>query len=295
MKTLFFACCKRWLRYPYVRICLLLMTAGGGLLALFGAEVYGGKTASLDDALISMTCFCEVMLTVPVITALTQQELTDGVIRSKLVCGNSRTAVYLSQLLTAFTFSAVCSLLLFAPLFVRAFDLLGKAVSAQTVSMLLVLLLFLPALAAVCTAVCLNAEGFAGTAVCITLLLLLLAAGVRTQDILRRPQTLLSDPDPVTGSVQEAGQPNPDYAGGMTRKLLEAVSRSDPFSCVMNAQEYVSCLPFFAEKGAARDPERTEYAERVRHELSGAALYLTGFAVLVSGIGLAVFRRRDLQ
>ena len=295
MKTLFFACCKRWLRYPYVRICLLLMTAGGILLAVLGAEVYRAKTASLDDAMLSVAFFCEVMLTVPVITALTHQERTDGVIRSKLVCGYSRTAVLLSQLLTAFTFSAVCSLLLFAPLFVRAFDLLGRAMSAQTVSMLLVFLLALPVLSAVCTAVCLNTDGFSGIAVCIALLLGLFAADIGVRQILSRPQMIVSEFAQVDGTVQEQTQPNPEYVGGTKRKLLQIADRANPFSCWLTAKEYADVLPVLSGRGTVPDADRTEYAEQIRHEITGAECYLTGFAVLVSGIGLAVFRRRDLQ
>ena len=54
-------------------------------------------------------------------------------------------------------------------------------------------------------------------------------------------------------------------------------------------------LPVLSGRGTVPDADRTEYAEQIRHEITGAECYLTGFAVLVSGIGLAVFRRRDLQ
>ena len=295
MMKLLIACCRRWLRYPFARLCLVLMTAGGILLALFGADVNGFRTASVDDALLGLAGFCQVLITVPVITALTQQELTDGVIRNKLTRGYSRGTVYLSQMLTAFLFSVICSLLLYAPLFLRAFDLLDRTMCAETAGMLVVFTLFLPALSAVCTAVCMNAESFAGIAVCIGLLIGLFAAGIGVQDRLRSPKMTAGDPVMTDGAVQETQVPNPRFVDGTARKLLQTVSRSNPFGARISAQNYADLLPFLAEPGIMQDPERMEYAERTRGELSGAPYCLIGFTVLVSGIGYAVFRRRDLR
>ena len=292
MMTLFFACCRRWLRYPYVCISFVLALAGGILLAVFGVDNYGFRT---DDMLLGLAAVCEMLITVPLITALTQQELTDGVVRNKLTRGYSRRTVYFAQMLTASAFSAICSLLLFAPLFFRAFNLLDRAMCAETIGMLLVFVLFLPALSAVCTAVCMNSESFAGIAVCVGLLLGLLAAGFGVRDSLTRPRMTASDSFVSGETIDDTPVPNPRYVSGTARKLLQTVCRANPVSSLKCALDYAGYLPVLAERGMMQDAGLMEYAESTRVDLSGAPFYLIGFTVLVSGIGCAVFRRRDLR
>lgn len=294
MKTLFFSGCKRLLHDPYARIVLFLMLAGGGILAVFGSDTVRGQTASLDETMLGLALIAALIVTVPVIVLFTQQELTDGAVRNKLTRGHSRTAVFAAQTFVSAAYCAACSVLLFAPVMIRAHDLLGRAMCAETLCMLGVMLCFLPSAAVLCTAVCLNLRDYAGAAVCIALLFAVFGSGLLVSDLLDRP-AYLNDITYDGKAMIETQTENPHYIGGTLRTALKAYRAVNPVSCRLTAGSYIQDLPFIAGDKPAADEEFAQRVTQIRKETAAALPGLTCFLILTAGIGYAVFRRRDLR
>ncbi|MCR5304944.1 MAG: hypothetical protein K6E36_00385 [Oscillospiraceae bacterium] len=293
MKALFPACCKRWLHSPYVRISLLFMLCGGILLAVLCPQTVKGATVSIDGSLFSLAAATEAIITVPIITALTQQELTDGVIRSKLI-GYTRTEVFLSQAVTGAAYSALCSLLLFAPPCIRAADLLKKAMCLKTAAALAVILLFLPAVSVLCTAICMNLEGFAGAVLCIVLLGGCFFGGMTLIDLLAYPE-YLNDTVYDGTTFQETLTKNPNYIEEPMRDVLNCVNHLNPFSDWHAASAYMDFLSVYADADTIRNEQIQRQAEKSRDGITAVLLGTVCFTVLTAGIGYAFFKRRNIR
>lgn len=215
------------------------------------------------------------IFTAIVISLFLGTEYSDGTIRNKLIVGHTRTAIYIANLITCFVISVAVTAALFigglAGLFMPALD--GWQMSVGWILIyILMCLLYSAVLAAIFTLIAMLSPNKAGTVVItlVTFLALLICAS--------SIYNMLSEEELISGMViTEKGMeisephPNPQYVGGMARQVLSAI---------------LNILP----TGPAIYIANLEITEPIFPSISAVLL-----TVVVTVIGLAVFRKKDLK
>lgn len=201
---------------------------------------------------------------------------SDGTMRNKLIAGHKRSAVYLSELL-----AATCVGLILCAVYLAVYILIGHALigeysdgRAAMVQLILASLAMTAAFASVFTLISMLCTGKARSAVlCLICAILLLYCGILVSGRLHEPEfysTYSLDPD---GNVIERfDDPNPNYVSGNARKVLLVINDLNP------GGQAVGIFTKESDDCAARY----------------AAYDLLVFAA-ASGIGIALFKRKDLK
>lgn len=201
-------------------------------------------------------------------------EYSDGTLRNKLVCGHSRTAVYLSNLLTVILAALLLCIAFFIPMLALGIPLLGTFSIAVPTIVLLVLCSFVTVitLCAIFTAIGMQLQNKALSAiVSLFLMLLLLVAALLIKKMLDAPEYNDMFEINLNGEVQPVSEPNPHYLTGTERAVYQ-------------------CIYDFLPSGQA-----LQYMMAEVKMLWRLVVFAIATTVLVSAVGVRLFTRKDLK
>lgn len=256
------------------RLLLLCMAAAFAVSSIFLLQIGGSEENvwTLDEALLQMLPFLPVLYAA-FIGLFLGMEYQDGTMRNKIVAGHTRSAVYLSQMLTAML-GSLSILLAWALSTAVGAVRLGWFVAPWTELLLraAVILMTMAAMAAILTlfAMLITNRAVSGVTVILAVFALLLLSSY-LYNALCEPELLSAAI--MTGTGYEVGDPvpNPNYIQGTLRTVYQFLSETLPSGqAILLANQELTC--------------------------PGLSLCASLCIVLLStGTGIAAFHRKDLK
>lgn len=283
------------------RVCLIVSPAIKLLSLLFGILgniPFHRAQVPLEPSLFQSTPNLVPLLAVPA-ALFFGREYSDGGLRSKLIVGHSRAAVWFSDLLTCFT----AGLLIFAVQFsldlalglARGYHLFTS--SEEIGSRVLICIGAILALSAIFTLLgTIISSRPGGVAAAIFLALTMLIGSSVILDELAEPEYLSTTTVTYLDETDENGEPreeiiqeeNPNYVGGALRQTLETLNDLLPTGQLlrMGMAELV-----ITENGEPTERDVGSFAERAA-PMTG---YSLGLVFLAAVGGMRVFRKKDIR
>lgn len=270
------------LRKNKVFWCSIIFMAAAGAYYPIGHYMgmkHDGYAVHLDDGFFICAVFAAVLLSV-FCSLFVGTEHSDGTIRNKMIIGHKRTDIYLANLLTNMAAGTLMCLVWFAAYLCTGVPLLGffQVSGAVILLMIITVLILSCAFSALFTMVSMINASKAGVAViCVLGTFLLLFAGSYLNARLQEPKTYpvydyTVGETAAEGMVEQAiEEKNPHYVGGTKRKVYEFLYDFTP------GGQVVQCSSMEAERP---------------HVL---CLYSGMVFIMVTSIGIAVFRRKDIK
>lgn len=256
------------------RLLLLCMAAALAVSSVFLLQLGGSEESvwTLDEALLQLLPFLPILYAA-FIGLFLGMEYQDGTMRNKIIAGHSRSAVYLSQLLTAML-GCLGILLAWALSAAVGAVRLGWFTAPWTELLLraAVILMTMAAMAAILTLLAMlitNRAVSAVTAILTVFALLLLSSYL--YNALCEPELLSAAIMTETGFEVGEPMPNPDYIRGTLRTIYQLLTDALPSGqAILLANQ----------------------------ELTRPGLSLcvsAGIVLLTTLAGMCVFRRKDLK
>lgn len=270
------------LRKNKVFWCSIIFMAAAGAYYPIGRYIgmkHDGYAAHLEDGFFICAVFAAVLLSV-FCSLFVGTEHSDGTIRNKMIIGHKRTDIYLANLLTNMAAGTLMCLVWFAAYLCTGVPLLGffQVSGAVILLMIITVLILSCAFSALFTMVSMINASKAGVAViCVLGTFLLLFAGSYLNARLQEPKTYpvydyTVGETAAEGMVEQAiEEKNPHYVGGTKRKVYEFLYDFTP------GGQVVQCSSMEVERP---------------HVL---CLYSGMVFIMVTSIGIAVFRRKDIK
>ena len=199
-------------------------------------------------------------------------DYSDGTLRNKLIAGNKRACVYLSNLLVQVLVGLILCVAYLVPFLIIALNLIGD-MPKDGYSYIAISLAMIVSFAAIFTlAAMLSSSKARSVVLCFVCAVVLLYGGIFVSGRLHEPEfysTYYTDAD---GNMEQQDTPNPNYVGGNLRKVLTVVNDVNPGGQAIGV--------FTMEKN-----------------LNAAKLaeYDLALLVLVTGVGMLLFKKKDLK
>lgn len=199
-------------------------------------------------------------------------DYSDGTLRNKLIAGNKRACVYLSNLLVqVFGGLALCAAYL-VPFLIIALNLIGD-MPDDGYSYIAISLAMIVSFAAIFTlASMLSSSKARSVVVCFVCAVVLLYGGIFVSGRLHEPEFYSSYYTDADGNTEQEDTPNPNYVGGNLRKVLTVVNDVNPGGQAIDV--------FTMEEGL---------------DAAKLAAYDLALSVLVTGVGMLLFKKKDLK
>ena len=232
------------------------------LIFMFGAGVFfpvmryidmqkSGYINNIDNGFFACALFIGVVMAV-FCSLFIGTEYSDGTIRNKVVIGQKRTSIYLSNLIICALVSVVMCAAFFIAYLCIGIPLLGffEMDIKQVLLFTLAVFVLAIAFASIFTLISMLNHNKAITAVvCILLAFLLLFAGAQFNKMLNEPETNMGLM--MTDNGQEYQEiPNPNYLEGGERKdvqfLYEFVPGGQALQCVSLEANNITVLPAYS-------------------------------------------------
>lgn len=254
-----------------------------GLIFMFGAGVFfpvmkymdmrqAGYTNNIDNGFFAASLFIGVVTAI-FCSLFIGTEYSDGTIRNKVVIGQKRTSIYLSNLIVCAIVSVVMCAAFFIAYLCFGIPLLGFFEMEIKLVLLYALTVFVLAVAftSIFTLISMLNHNKAITAVvCILTAFLLLFAGTHLNKMLNEPETNMGFT--MTESGQEYEEiPNPKYLDEGERKVVQFV-----YDFIPGGQS-VQCMTLEA------------------NNIAVLPVYSLVIIVLTTGVGLFFFRKKELK
>lgn len=256
-------------------LCIVFMTG----LALFMQfvnyrQVQQGNAPDLESELFAYVPFVSILAAV-FVSLFTGTEYSDGTMRNKVVIGHSRTAIYLSNLVTAAVCVAVMSIVYLAVYSAAGMIIVGgfKAGAGTILVQVLCSLVLAAAFASIFTLMSLLNQNKAVSAVlCMLLALGILFTGSYTNGVLEEPEFIGGYYVDENGEMHEQEETkNPRYVEGTERKVYEFANDFLPGGQSIQIAG-----------GGAAEPWK----------LMGYSGVIT---VIITAAGIRAFKRKDLR
>ena len=232
------------------------------LIFMFGAGVFfpvmryidmqkSGYINNIDNGFFACALFIGVVMAV-FCSLFIGTEYSDGTIRNKVVIGQKRTSIYLSNLISCALVSVVMCAAFFIAYLCIGIPLLGffEMDIKQVLLFTLAVFVLAIAFASIFTLISMLNHNKAITAVvCILLAFLLLFAGAQFNKMLNEPETNMGLM--MTDNGQEYQEiPNPNYLEGGERKvvqfLYDFVPGGQALQCVSLEANNITVLPAYS-------------------------------------------------
>lgn len=235
-------------------------------------EIRTGTINSIDNVFGQYAIFIGIVMAI-FCSFFIGQEYSDGTIRNKIISGGKRTDIYLASFVTCTTVSGIMCCGFFLVYLYVGIPLLGFfSIDIKTALLLFLTVIFLSAaFSAVYTLIAASCTNKAAAAViCVLLAFLFLFIGMRLNNMLSQPETVL-------GMVMEGGTqaykefPNPDYLNAEMRRIVQFAYD-------------------FIPGGQAAQCAAMEAAN-----LPLLPVYSFIIALSATGMGLFVFKQKDLK
>ncbi|MED9903487.1 MAG: ABC transporter permease subunit [Lachnospiraceae bacterium] len=240
------------------------------------AEIRLGVFNSIDPVFGQFAMFIGIVLAI-FCSFFVGKEYCDGTIRNKIICGKKRTDIYLANFITCTAVSLMLCIAFFLPYLGIGIPLLGSFhMEKEIVFWLFLTVTFLSiAFASIYNLIAMLSTSKAVTAsVCILLAFLFLYMGFQLKGMLEQPEIIDGTAYDENGvAYQEVEDfPNPEYLQGGERQVVRFLCNLIP------GGQVAQCVG----RGSAG-------------ELSELPVYSLGVILITTGIGVFVFRKKDLK
>ena len=218
------------------------------------------------------------------------REYSDGTLRNAVTAGHRRWGIYGAGLVTALLVSLLCMVAFWLPFLLVQGDALIRLGAGVVVPVAVGLLLLMASMTALFAAVSFNVPHLAaGAIVNLILWVGLMLGSYQVGFALSQPEYVREVTVTAQGEMVEGPEMhNPSYLDGPLRVVYEGVEACLPHSQLNDYVSYLgNCL--YVQKV----PEAEHWAET--DFLYQAPVCSLAVTVCVSGLGLALFRRKDLK
>lgn len=233
-----------------------------------------GAAWVMDFRLLTSAILCPILNSV-LAALFVGSDYSDGTLRNKLIAGHRRSSIYLANLITCCCAGMLLSIAFIVPQGALGL-LLGEQIQSAPAKLLMyvalsfALMIAFTALFTLIAMLCQNKSHT--TAGCILLTFALLFAGVYISSTLEEPEYLAAYSYTENGvTVEEPEQKNPYYITGVKRQVYEFLQDLTPGGQVIQVSEMGVEKPVML------------------------AVYDGLILLLVTGVGLMLFRREDLK
>jgi ABC-type transport system involved in multi-copper enzyme maturation permease subunit len=289
MSKLFKAQLWRYLRNPVYLIAVAVSLVEGivmGNSSYFGFTFEGVThwSFNVDD----INFLVAMLAIIAVLSLIIGQEYSEGTVRNKIICGHTKAEIYLSEFFAVF---AVITPLY--ALMMIAFAIFGRKLfsifSGEDILLVFVgMYLVFIAIAAVCVMICCLVKNRAVSAiVCIAVLLVLYMGGFKVGKMISEPQyEEIYEFSEETNEETVRTEYNTRYIkSDVLRTALTAVYRVNPCGQMC---EYVSYM-------YRDDTETDDVWLEQRKVIANQPLYSLGIIAVITAVGTAVYRKRDIK
>ncbi len=287
MRKLLSAGFYRLFRHPAYLVILLVLAVLGG--AMCGADLYYG----MDDVHILPMLFAFGAT----IALAWGREHGDGAVRNKVVAGNGRGAIFLSETLLHMTLCVVLALCFLAAMLIAGHKVIAQIPGGIVVKVCLCFLLSAAGMSAFLSGVCALIFNRAICAIVGVLLVLgLQFATYQLQDLLNQPSTYTiehMDENNQIVAVEEI--PNRLYIKEPWRSICTHVDCANPFGQMSRSVSVLNSYAYHLGEGKDFGFEWDNEDEKRVEILHTLPAYAVGSTVLVTGVGYLLFRRKDLK
>ncbi len=240
------------------------------------AEIRLGVFNSIDPVFGQFAMFIGIVLAI-FCSFFVGKEYSDGTIRNKIICGKKRTDIYLANFITCTAVSLMLCVAFFLPYLGIGIPLLGSFhMEKEIVFWLFLTVIFLSiAFASIYNLIAMLSTSKAVTAaVCILLAFLFLYMGFQLKGMLEQPEIIDGTAYDENGvAYQEVEDfPNPEYLQGGERQVVRFLCNLIP------GGQVAQCVG----RGSVG-------------ELSELPVYSLGVILITTGVGVFVFRKKDLK
>lgn len=240
------------------------------------AEIRLGVFNSIDPVFGQFAMFIGIVLAI-FCSFFVGKEYSDGTIRNKIICGKKRTDIYLANFITCTAVSLMLCIAFFLPYLGIGIPLLGSFhMEKEIVFWLFLTVIFLSiAFASIYNLIAMLSTSKAVTAaVCILLAFLFLYMGFQLKGMLNQPEIIDGTAYDENGvAYQEVEDfPNPEYLQGGERQVVRFLCNLIP------GGQVAQCVG----RGSV-------------DELSELPVYSLGVILITTGVGVFVFRKKDLK
>lgn len=240
------------------------------------AEIRLGVFNSIDPVFGQFAMFIGIVLAI-FCSFFVGKEYSDGTIRNKIICGKKRTDIYLANFITCTAVSLMLCVAFFLPYLGIGIPLLGSFhMEKEIVFWLFLTVIFLSiAFASIYNLIAMLSTSKAVTAsVCILLAFLFLYMGFQLKGMLNQPEIIDGTAYDENGvAYQEVEDfPNPEYLQGGERQVVRFLCNLIP------GGQVAQCVG----RGSVG-------------ELSELPVYSLGVILITTGVGVFVFRKKDLK
>ncbi len=180
-------------------------------------------------------------------------EYSDGTIRNKIIIGQKRDGIYLSNLITCSVVGLLMCVVFFVPFLIIGIPLLGHFSADTKIILLFVLQTFILAVvfSSVFTLIAMHCHNKAiAVVICILLAFTLLFSGFILNAMLDATETVGGYTMDANGELVYNESPNPKYLDGMKRKIVQTVYDINPggqaIQCVFMSAVNMERLPIYS-------------------------------------------------
>lgn len=288
---------------------VILLVSGYSIYRAFGT--YDVFVNRLNDGFEYTVMPFEFIIVLPIIIAIftcffIKVNESDGIIRNKLFCGHTRTAVYLSNICIMAFVSAVCSFIFslsFIPLII-----LGKSNVPVLFAFFIVSALLNIAVGLIATFIAFNVKGTAVSVIAAVLAVaLMFGASVKLHRALEESETYF-EIDKVDGveftpgsAVAEGSEitykeiPNPYYRGGTKREVYKFIHKTLPTSHFRKMSKvYITTEDNkLKTPGSLLESITIKRASDVFKEFN--TLHPLGLGVIITALGIFIYKKKNIN
>ena len=219
------------------------------------------------------------------------REVSERVIRNKIVAGHTKKSVLLSELILAVSACLLLTVLFLIPMGMLTVEVYSSVPLGVRMTVLAGIMLASTVCSVIDVLICMLIHNRAVSAVvCLILVIGMSLAGTELYTALSQKEFVR---DPVftyndkTGAldVTMKQERNPRYVDGDQRRVYRFIINCIPYG---QAEEYAVIVSDYMQKDLPIDDEQNA-------DLSYNAYYSAGFMIVLVTVGLLAFRRRDLK
>lgn len=218
------------------------------------------------------------------------REYSDGTLRNAVTAGHRRRGMYGAGLVTALLVSLLCLVAFWLPFLLVQGEALVRLGAGVVVPVAVGFLLLMAAMTALFTAVSFNVPNLAaGAIVNLVLWVGLMLGAYQLEFALGQPEYIREVTMSAQGEMVEGPKmQNPNYLDGPLRVVYEGMEACLPHSQLNDYVSYLSNCLYVQAVPEAEGWEETDF-------LYQAPVCSLAVTVCISGLGLALFQRKDLK
>ena len=266
---------------------IVIITLGIASVLLFNTIINNqGETKEGIDRLLVMYMFF-IGIAMAMFTSLFMgTEYSDGILRNKIVIGYSRKDIYLADLITSIIVGLCIQFIYMLIVAIIGIPILGTL--QMTVEKFLFIILdivfIIITYASIFTCITLLCSDITiSTVSCMILVLIMFIASMAlssTANAMKYDETYIQNEN---GEIEVHQNLNPDYPGDLKKNVAKTILYCLPTGQTSQIISQVSKKPF----------QITNYMSD--NELKTAFLYSLGVTIIITGVGMYSFKRKDLK